>query len=168
MTDHEEALIDRPDAVDTTCPHCHRETGLPRGAGPVLPGGLRLDEFRVLVRNEWRRRLGPDAYGRNHVGRIAGTLADLAADPESARVRGRLREEVWEAVARVLATGAGRDEVRRELAKLVQAIRAVLLDAGVDSRTVRDTYVRTAREALDDILNYPPPSTIPTRSGGER
>ncbi|MBT8337968.1 MAG: hypothetical protein KJO11_15280 [Gemmatimonadetes bacterium] len=117
MTDHEEALIDRPDAVDTTCPDCHHETGLPRGAEPVLPGGLRLDEFRVLVRNEWRRRLGPDAYGRSHVGRIAATLADLAADPES---------------------------------------------AGVDSRTVRDTYVRTAREALDDILDYPPPSTIPT------
>jgi hypothetical protein len=46
----------------TQCPHCGSVTGIQRGTPADLSVGLTLSEFETLVRNEWRRRLGPEAY----------------------------------------------------------------------------------------------------------
>lgn len=153
--------------VDRVCPHCHRETEIPRSAGPVVAGGLRLEEFQALVRNEWRRRLGPESYGRAHSDRIAGALALFASNPDSAALRERLEEEVWCAAADILATGAGRKEVRREMAKLLHAIRAVLGDRGVDVRTACETYLEPGRAVIAEILDYPDPPTHDRPSAGD-
>lgn len=141
--------------IDTTCPRCHHETQVFRSTGPLVEGGLRLDEFQVLVRNEWRRRLGPDAYGRAHSDQIARLLVLLASNPDSAALRERLKDQVWLAVADIHATGGGRQEVRREMAKLLQAIRAVLKEAGVDVEKACRTYLEPGRRAIEGVLDYP-------------
>lgn len=148
-------LTGRDEAHGTACPYCHQETGVVRTPAPLLLGGLRLEEFRALVRSEWRGKRGSDAWGRAHSEEIASTLVSLVVDPCNPAIREELRDRVWTAVADVLAAGGGRREVRREMAKLVHSIRAVLRDAGVDPRTVREAYVRPARAALDGILDYP-------------
>lgn len=141
--------------IDRTCPHCGEETQIFRSTGPLLAGGLRLDEFQVLVRNEWRRRLGPGAYGRAHSDEIVRVLVLLASAPESVTLRAQLEDEVWSAVADILATGGGRQAVRHEMAGLLHAIRSVLRDAGVAAREVHETYLDPGRRALAEVLDYP-------------
>lgn len=145
--------------IDTTCPLCHHETDIFRSTGPLVEGGLRLDEFQVLVRNEWRRRLGSDAYGRAHSDEIVRLLVLLSSNPDSAVLRERLKDQVWLAVADIHATGGGRQEVRREMAKLLHAIRAVLKEAGVDVKTACRAYLEPGRRAIEAVLPYPAPHT---------
>ncbi len=77
----------------TTCPYCATRTPFPREPDREL-GGVSFDEFEVLVRNEWRQRLGWKAYGAHSRGDGAGGdaarshgIASGAFDPErSSRV----------------------------------------------------------------------------------
>lgn len=115
-----------------------------------------MHEFEVLVRNEWRRRLGPKAYRRAHPRGIVRALASIAEDSAAAKHRTRLEQEIVEVISDLRAEGAGRSEVRRELAKLVQGMRAVLRRADVDSE-VAESFVAPARDAVEETLAYPSP-----------
>lgn len=137
--------------IDATCPFCGRTSSVFRATGPLLPGGLRLGEFQVLVRNEWRRRLGVQAYGRAHSEAIPHILALLAADPDAAVLRARLEEEIRCAAVDVLADGGGRDDVRMEMRQLVQAVAAVFRRVGVQAQEVREAYLDPLETAVGDM-----------------
>jgi len=142
----------RTDDAGTLCPHCGTATAVSRGGGPILPGGLYLHEFEILVRNEWRRRLGPEAYDRAHEARIVRTLAGLVAARDSGH-DAELRDEVDQMVADIAAVGRGRGGVRREAGELLRAMESVFTK--VDAHTAATKpIIASARRAIESALGY--------------
>lgn len=136
---------------ETRCPRCGTETGIRREGQPVLPGGLRLHEFEVLVRNEWRRRLGPEAYGRTHARQLVARLTRSAAQGPDCEDTLELDDEVMRLIAEIRAAGKGRAAIQREVVDLLWAIRSVLLGSGVEPSTA-SSFVSRAGAALDAAL----------------
>lgn len=141
----------------TTCPECRTETGIDRGSGTGL-GALSLDEVEILVRGEWRWRLGRRSYHRPHPVALIRALAAGIVYPESPIVIAQLETALWGEVAPVRAEGRGRREVRREMEELLRALAHVLVSkGGVDPH---DALVATAwlRGRVAAVLSYPSPS----------
>jgi len=136
----------------TQCPHCGSDTGIKRGAPADLSVGLTLSEFETLVRNEWRRRLGPEAYDRSHSGRIIRDLVDLIGDTDDEIHPRQIEDGVALVMADLRSEGMGRQALMREIAKLRHAVRTVLKNAGADFVTAGD-YVSRARDVLDEGLD---------------
>lgn len=143
-------------SLDTLCPHCGIETGIEREGHAVLPGDLRPHEFEVLVRNEWRRRLGREAYGRTHGCGLVATLTKFATHAANRVVAFELDDEVNRLIADVAAAGKGRTGVMHEVADLLKAIRSVLLTAGVDP-SAASRFVSRAGIAFGAALGDGPP-----------
>jgi len=142
---------------DTRCPHCGTETGIERAGAMALPGGLYLEEFEILVRNEWRRRLGPDSYVRAHETRLIRALAAVAMAPGPVDGTELLMRELEPVLSDLAAAGRGRRAVRKELRHLFKAVRAVLIHAGGAPVQV-EAFTATTRRALDIALGYPTPA----------
>lgn len=136
------------------CPHCGTETDIERSGERSLPGGLRRHEFEILVRNEWRRRLGAEAYGRAHELRMIRTLTDIAMTGMGVGEVRELADEIDQLVADLAAAGKGRGAVRREVGKLVNAMRHVLNTADADSGFT-ERFTASAWAALVRALDYP-------------
>lgn len=137
------------------CPYARVRTGIPRGLPADLPVPLTAAEFETMVRNEWRRRLGPAAYQRSHPWEIIRSLSSLLV-----RKEGRVRlEQIGQALECVLADlraeGLGRPALLHEITKLRHAIRTVLRRNGADFVTAGE-YVSRVREALDETLDAIP------------
>jgi hypothetical protein len=117
----------------TTCPYCGSETGIERLPEPEL-GALSLDELETLVRNEWRRRLGPEAYGRQHSRLLIRSLIVFALEPESPVRRAAVAELLWSEIAILEAWGMSRAGIQAELRRLLEAVVDVLerVDLRVD------------------------------------
>lgn len=79
-----------------------------------------------MTRNEWRRRLGRDSYGRAHPKALVRILVLYALDPEDARREAAADEALRHAAARLLDGGLGRRETWGEILRLSQAIWEVL------------------------------------------
>jgi hypothetical protein len=137
---------------DTRCPLCGSETGIQRGPPAALQVTLTLVEFETLVRNEWRRRLGPEGYDRSHSGEI---IRDLTTHLEQTGEKISL-EQIEEGIQLVMVDlrveGKGRRALLREIAKLRHAVRAVLKKAGADFVASSD-FVARARDVLDEGLD---------------
>lgn len=142
----------RTDTAGTHCPHCGTQTDISRGDAPILPGGLHLHEFEILVRNEWRRRLGPEAYDRAHEARLVRTLANVVAARDSDGAA-ELRDELDQVVADIAAVGRGRAAVRQEVNELLQAMESVFTNAGADPAATTPT-LRSARRVLEGAMGY--------------
>lgn len=143
----------RADNVGAHCPHCGTQTTIPRGDASTLPGGLHLHEFEILVRNEWRRRLGPEAYDRTHEARIVRTLANVATAADGER-EAEIRDEVDQMVADIAAVGRGRAAVRREVGELLRAMDRVFTNANAHT-TATKPLIASARRVLEGALGYP-------------
>lgn len=148
-------------ATENRCPHCGSETDIVREGGSTLPGGLHPHEFEILVRNEWRRKIGPDGYDRWHGVRLVRILARIASESPSSSLGIDLERELHQLVADLAARGEGRLAVRREVRRLVHAMRRVLLDAGADGAAV-ESFVASAHRALQRTLGYPNGRRRPT------
>lgn len=135
----------------TRCPHCGSETGIHRGTPADLSVGLTLSEFETLVRNEWRRRLGPEAYDRSHSGKIIRALVSLLGETDEEVLPEQIEDGVALVMADLRSEGMGRQALLREIAKLRHAVRSVLRKTGADFVTAGD-YVSRARDVLDDSL----------------
>ena len=143
----------RTDPADTQCPHCGTPTAIARGEAPTLPGRLHLHEFEILVRSEWRRRLGREAYDRAHEVRLVRTLAGVAHAEADTDLDGELQDELDQVVADIAAVGRGRAAVRREVDELLQAMETVFTNAGADPEATGPT-IRSARRVLEVALGY--------------
>ena len=139
------------------CPHCGSSTGLDREMADVLPVALSLTEFEALIRNEWRKRLGPEAYARAHDTDLIRTLTLLTHAAEEGDPQGDLEEAVELLVADLRVEGAGWGKVRHEVAVLVHAMRRVLRAAGAET-SVAEAFVEPARVALESVLDFPVPA----------
>ena len=137
---------------NTKCPHCGSETGIHRGAPAALPVSLTLSEFETLVRNEWRRRLGPEAYDRSHSSEIIRNLTTLLEETGGEISLDQIEEGIELVLADLRVEGKGRRALLREIAKLRHAVRTVLRKAGADFVTSSE-FVARAREVLDDGLD---------------
>lgn len=136
---------------DTRCPHCGSETGIQRGAPAALPVKLTLSEFETLVRNEWRRRLGPEAYDRSHSGQIIRDLTTLLQETGDELTLEQIEEGIERVLLDLRVEGKGRRALLHEVAKLRHAVRTVLRKAGADFVTSSEFVART-REVLDEGL----------------
>ena len=114
-----------------TCPFCGSRTGIER-ASEVELGGRSLDEVETLVRNEWRRRLGPESYGRAHSRQFVRALIVFALLPESP-IRGAVVEHfLWREVAWLETWGLSRADIHAEVQGLSVALGDVLLTTDLD------------------------------------
>jgi hypothetical protein len=137
------------------CPYARVRTGIPRGLPADLPVPLTAAEFETMVRNEWRRRLGPAAYQRSHPWEIIRSLSSLLARKEE-RVCPRQIGQGLECVSADLkAEGLGCQALLQEITKLRHAIRTVLRHNGADFVTAGE-YVSRVREVLDEGLDSIP------------
>ncbi len=141
----------RPEAE---CPHCREPTEITREAGPSVVASLNLDEMATLVRNEWRRRLGPQAYERRHPARFVRALTAFAAYPGSPIVRVQLEAGVAEVMADLRAEGRDSAAAERELSTLTFALRDVLLQAGLSSADAA-RVLRLVQRVLAEALYLP-------------
>jgi len=112
-------------AHSTRCPACGSETGIEREIEPAL-GGVALDELEILVRNEWRRRLGPEAYERRHSRAPIRALIVYALAADVPLREAVLRETLTWELARLVAQGVPTSVGQQDLRELGQAIRATL------------------------------------------
>ena len=138
-------------SVETSCPLCGGDTGIERPLDHEL-GPLSLDEFETLVRNEWRRRLGPRSYTRDHSRTIIRALLVYALGPESPVRSTVIQQLIWWELTTLGAMGLDAAAVRYEFHELMLAVRHVLKDAGLPSeRTAR--LIGTIEAKLRDILD---------------
>ncbi len=160
LSDRFRGRLDDPDEIgateplSTTCPICGVETGVARVCQTEL-GSLGLVELETMVRNEWRRRMGSEAYRRPHPRSLIRSLVVYALAPESLARRMTAENEVWSEVAMLESWGLSRQAMRAELQELMQATLDVLADncAEVDeSRAILDPIERM----LEETLSWPP------------
>lgn len=136
------------------CPHCGTSTEARREGRPSVIESLDLDELQTLTRNEWRRRLGPEAFRRRHSEGLIRALAILALYPDSPVLHQQIDEGLWTEVAGLRADGRGRAAAQREFWALILAMRDVLMDAGASSEeAIRIT--RPAQDHLAQLLGSP-------------
>lgn len=141
--------------MSTTCPLSGRETGLERIPDPEV-GAASLDEIETLVRNEWRRRLGPHAYLRDHPLAVVRAVLVYALAPESPVRETVVRQLVLWELATLGGWDLGRAAVRHEFQALAGAVRSGLRQAGVRE----DQVVRMAdavERKLADVLAWDEP-----------
>lgn len=113
------------DTTAAACPFCGTETGLERTPEPRL-GAVSATELETLVRNEWRRRLGPDTYGRPHSRVLVRSLLLHGLDPRDPEREAAATEVLDAAITGLLEDGLGRREAWGEVLRLSQAIWEVL------------------------------------------
>jgi hypothetical protein len=142
--------------LESRCPHCGTVTEVDREVADVLPVPLSLTEFETLIRNEWRKRLGPEAYARAHGTDLIRTLTLLTHASSGEGPGASLGEAVERLVADLRVEGAGRGKVRHELAVLAHSMRRVLRDAGAEP-SVAEAFVKPVRSALEAVLDFPAP-----------
>lgn len=148
--------------VEARCPYCGSSTPIPRAPDPRLGDYLSIEEFELLVRGDWRRILGRDAYDRAHEARIVGTFVALVAVPDADAAQADLRAEVDQLIADLASTGAGREAVRTEVQALFHAMDNVLSRVGAPPRL--SAGLRTsATQAIEEALGYSlgPPAAAP-------
>lgn len=134
----------------TTCPFCGTETGLERDVGRAL-GSLPLTELETLVRNEWRGRLGPDAYPRPHRTVLVRVLIAYALNPRQPDLEAGVDDALWQEVALLESWGLNRDRMWEELVRLSQAMWDVLCRTGLEfdrTRSLMELMDRKIHETL--------------------
>jgi len=140
-------------SATTVCPHCGTATPFPREPDPEL-GGVSFEEFEVLVRNEWRQRLGSQAYERVHSRRLIRAVAVLALEPWSP-IRTLIVERLlWQELVRWGEAGLCRADVERELDELGAALGHQLRITRGNTDTTRQAIARV-RARLAAVLQQP-------------
>lgn len=140
-------------STGTTCPFCETETGIARDPEGRL-GRLSPTELETLVRNEWRRRLGPGAYRRGHPGALVRALAAHALAPADADLDEAVDDALWREVAMLESWGLGRRAMWRELLSLSQALWDVLCRTDLEFERSRTLMERMDRK-IHDTLGWP-------------
>jgi hypothetical protein len=122
--------------TSTRCPYCRSDTSIERELDPEL-GAVSLDELETLVRNEWRRRLGPSSYEREHSRTIIRALIVYALAPGSPVREIVARQLIWWELVTLGAWGLSRAAIQREFGELRRAVGDVLTRAGLDRAKVQ-------------------------------
>jgi len=149
-----EQMNDNDDgSAGTTCPACGHETDVEREPYPGL-GDFALTELETMARNRWRKRLGPEAYARDHPTEFVRSVIVYALNPESP-VRGEILEfRLWSVVAAMEVWGLSRAGIRHDLTQLVLAVRDTLEPSRLPPDTV-DVFSRSMADKLSAVLGWP-------------
>lgn len=150
---NEPAQIATDEGPGGTCPYCHEATVAGRSPGLGVEG-IRLHELEALVRNEWRRRLGPDSYHRRHPPGLIRAVAFCAIHPGSKVLEDALESLIWDEVAELSTEAKSRKTIQCELGELVMAMRAVLKHNGVAWGRVLD-LTDPVRRKMEAVLGWP-------------
>jgi len=137
----------------STCPACGTPTTTGRDPDPAL-GGLSLDEIETLARNEWRRRLGEDAYRRPHRRRFIRALLVYGLSPDSPVRRIVLEDALWDELAALEVRGLSRRGAEVELYALARALWWVLAKTHLPEER-RIELVRQMDDRLRAELGWP-------------
>lgn len=144
---------DHGSGSSTTCPFCGTETEIERNGLPAF-GSLSPGELETLVRNEWRRRLGREAYRRPHPGSLVRTLIMYALDPDDPVRDAAVDDALWREVAALEVWGLGRGRMWGELLRLSQAMWDVLSWSELEFDRSRTLMERVDRK-VHDTLGWP-------------
>lgn len=120
-------------------------------------GGLGWTELDTLVRNEWRKRLGPAAYERPHSCSFIRAAIEYALPPDGPdgiAAEEPFREAIWAEVALMEVWGLSRRSAEVELYRLTQAIAAVLQSTTLSGSRQREMAERFHRR-LRAVLEWP-------------
>lgn len=140
-------------ASPAPCPVCGQQTAVTRDA-EVPIAALGWSELDTLVRNEWRRRLGPSAYERPHDRSFIRAVVRCALAPDDAHAQRAFREALWSEVALLEVWGLGRRPAELELYRLIQSISSVLGDTLLTEERRHELMERLDRR-LRDELDWP-------------
>ncbi len=91
----------------------------------------------MLVRSEWRGRLGPAAYDEAHSGSLIRALGVIALAPDSPVRSAVVERLLWREHYRWGAAGVTRRRIRAELGELCGAVDRVLARTTLDRETRR-------------------------------
>lgn len=138
---------------DSRCPGCGTTTAASRTVESGI-GSVSMDELETLVRSEWRRRLGKEAYRRPHRRRFVRALLDYALSPESRLRRSVLEDALWDEVAALEVWGLSRWDAEIELYGLVRAMWTVLETTGL-SEEKRQALTHRMDDWLQAELGWP-------------
>jgi len=134
------------------CPYCGTDTPIARAPEPEL-GTLSIDEAEVLVRNEWRRLLGPAAYVHAQSPALVRALLVYALRPESpvrSHVAGVL---LYRELMKFGAMGATQASIQMQLTMLPVALTGVLRASGLDARR-RERIVAPLTAKVRETLGW--------------
>lgn len=146
MTGDGEAAAPTAVSADAPCPACATTAAASRTLEPGI-GDLSLDELETLTRNEWRRRLGEEAYRRPHRRRFVRSLLVYGLKPESPVRRSILEDALWNEMAALEVWGLSRRDAEVELYRLVRALWTVLGKTGVPQE-----WRRALTRRMDDWM----------------
>lgn len=135
------------------CPACGQQTPVTRDS-ERLTAELGWAELDTLIRNEWRRRLGPAAYERPHDRSFIRAVVRFALAPDDADAKTAFREALWSEVALLEVWGLGRRPAELELYRLIQSISTVLGDTLLTEARRRELMEGLDRR-LRDELDWP-------------
>lgn len=117
------------------CPYCGEKTAVAAGPGPNV-GRLELSELEVIVRGEWRRRLGRDAYTRRHSLELVRALLAHALQPENAEASTAADHAIEQTLARLRKQRLSRHALWQEMTELSRAAWDVLSHSRASLETI--------------------------------
>jgi YHS domain-containing protein len=141
------------DEASTTCPFCGTETSVAR-VGTAELGSLSIEELETMVRNEWRRVLGKETYGRSHPRSLVRSLIQYARAPENSDRRRMAEDELWAEIAALEAWGLNRQSMRFELLALTQATLDILEETAISFEGAQSILGRI-ETFVDETLGWP-------------
>lgn len=144
--------------LSTVCPYCGNDTGIERELDPQF-GPASVDELETLVRNEWRRRLGPSSYRRDHSRTIIRAFVVYSLAPESPVRRAVVQQLIWREVTMLGTWGFSRADVEHEFGELAGAIRDVLTAVDFDPDGAA-TWSRRIQQYVCETLDWPRPISL--------
>lgn len=109
------------------CPGCGGHARSDSAPQPEL-GALSMDEAEILVRNEWRRRLGHARYPALHPRSVIRWTLRAVLRPEDDRLHRTAARALLAEVAR--SGGTTEIDPQRELGHLIDAVQSVIPTAG--------------------------------------
>lgn len=120
-----------PERQDSSelCPFSGAETGIERPLETRL-GPVTVGELETLVRNEWRRRLGPSSYTRSHPRGLVRSLVAAALDPDNRTKTAAATHCVSRHLMSLRDSGVERGAIEREFCEIPKAVRRVFYVAG--------------------------------------
>ena len=119
----------QPPAAGRSCPYCGSAAHAVHE--PAAFGELTLDESVAITRSEWRRRLGYEAYGRDHAGELIRSLLLCALAPAEPEHGAAARVHLAAAAAALANAPNAALHVKRELQALSDALWQVLATSGL-------------------------------------
>lgn len=143
-----------PAAFVRVCPFCGMDTAIRSGPNTLRLGRFSLDELETLIRNDWRCRLGRQAYHRRHSRALIRALIVFALKPKSPTRRAVVERHLSDALAELRAHGLDRQQIASEFLALSRAAWDALSTSGLPLKRA-SALMRAIDAQILDGMDWP-------------